>query len=139
MERTALQLNGPICQQCSKVMIDTSKLIGHHKIALSPANIDNLDVTLNKDNVELICNRCHDAVHKRYGYNQHNVYIVYGSPLSGKNTLVNQLSSYGDMILDIDKLYQCISGQALYDKPNNLRFNVFALRDKLIDISRSGI
>jgi len=26
---------GPICQQCSKVMIDTSKLVGHHKIALS--------------------------------------------------------------------------------------------------------
>jgi len=34
------------------------------------------------------------------------------------------------MILDIDKLYECISGQSLYDKPNNLRFNVFALRDK---------
>jgi len=118
---------GPVCQHCSKLVIDISKLIGHYKIALSPNNITDINITLNKDNVELICSRCHDAIHKCYGYNQHNVYIVYGSPLSGKNTLVNQLSSYGDMVLDIDKQYQCISGQALYDKPNNLRFNVFAM------------
>jgi len=108
---------GPVCQRCSKVVIDTSKLVGHHKITLSPANITDINITLNKDNVELICSRCHDAVHKRYGYNQHNVYIVYGSPLSGKNTFVNQLSSIGDMVLDIDRLYECISGQALYDNP----------------------
>jgi len=128
---------GPVCQQCGKVMLDISKLIAHHRIALSPANINNLDVVLNKNNIHLICFLCHNAVHKRYGYNQHNVYIVYGSPLSGKNTLVNQLSIYGDMVLDIDKIYQRISGQALYDKPNNLRFNVFALRDKMIDMIRT--
>jgi len=129
--------HGPVCQRCSKVVIDTSKLVGHHKIALSPANIKDMDVTLNKDNIDLICSRCHDAAHKRYGYNQHNVYIVYGSPMSGKNTIVNQLSSYGDMVLDIDKLYECISGQSLFDKPNNLRFNVFALRDKMIDMIKT--
>jgi len=128
---------GPICKRCSKVVIDTSKLIGHHKIAISPNNINDINVTLNKDNVELICFDCHNVEHKRYGRNHHNVYIIYGSPLSGKNTLVNQLSGYGDMILDIDRLYECISGQALYDKPNNLRFNVFALRDKMIDMIRT--
>ena len=69
---------GPVCQHCSKVVTDTSKLIGHHKIALLPANINNLDVVLNKNNIDLICFNCHNAVHKRYGYNQHNVYIVYG-------------------------------------------------------------
>jgi hypothetical protein len=41
------------------------------------------------------------------------------------------------MILDIDKLYECISGQALYDKPNNLRYNVFALRDKMLDMIKT--
>lgn len=128
---------GPQCQRCKRVMIDTSKLIGHHRIALTSANINDINITLNKDNVELICFDCHNKEHKRYGYNKHEVFIVYGSPLAGKNTLVNHLSSYGDMILDIDKLYECISGQALYDKPNNLRFNIFALRDKMLDMIRT--
>jgi hypothetical protein len=128
---------GPKCQRCKRVIVDTSKLIGHHKIPLTPNNINDIKVTLNKDNVELICFKCHNVEHKRYGSNHHNVYIVYGSPLSGKNTLVNQLSCYGDMILDLDKLYECISGQALYDKPNNLRFNIFALRDKMLDMIKT--
>jgi len=128
---------GPKCQRCGKVMIDTSKLIGHHKITLTPININDLNITLNKDNIELICFDCHNNDHRRFGNNQHNVYIIYGSPLSGKNTLVNQLSNYGDMVLDIDKLYECISNQPLYDKPNNLRFNVFAIRDKIIDMIKT--
>ena len=128
---------GPRCQRCEKVMVDTSRLIGHHRIPLTPANINDQSITLNKDNVELICFDCHNKEHRRYGYNQHNVYIVYGSPLSGKNTLVNQLTEYGDLILDIDKLYECISGQPLYDKPNNLRFNIFTLRDKMLDMIRT--
>lgn len=127
---------GPKCQRCGKIMLDTSKLIGHHKIILTAQNINDPNITLNKKNVELICFDCHNKEHRRYG-SRHNVYIVYGSPLSGKTTLVNQLASFGDMILDIDKLYECISGQALYDKPNNLRFNVFALRDKMLDMIKT--
>lgn len=128
---------GPKCQRCGKVMIDTSKLIGHHIIHLSPANINDISITLNPDNVELICFDCHNKEHKRYGRQQHNVFIVYGSPMSDKTAMVNQLSSYGDMILDIDNIYKCISGQALYDKPNNLRFNVFMLRDKMLDMIKT--
>lgn len=128
---------GPKCQKCGDIIIDTSKLIGHHKIVLTPQNIDDPNVTLNKDNVDLICFDCHNKEHKRYGYNKHSVYIVYGSPLSGKTTLVNQLAQYGDIILDIDKLYESISGQNLYNKPRNLRFNVFALRDKMLDMIRT--
>jgi len=128
---------GPVCQRCSEVVIDTSKLIAHHRIPLSPANINDINITLNQENIEIICFDCHNVEHRRYGCNKHNVYIVYGSPLSGKNTLVNQLSRYGDMVLDIDKLYECISGQSLFDKPNNLRFNVFVLRDKMIDMIKT--
>jgi hypothetical protein len=128
---------GPVCQQCGKVMIDSSKLIGHHTITLTPLNINDPHTTLNKSNVKLFCFNCHNSIHRRYGYNQHNVFIVYGSPLSGKTTLVNQLAERGDMILDIDKLFECISGQSLYDKPDNLRFNVFALRDKMLGMIKT--
>ena len=41
------------------------------------------------------------------------------------------------MILDIDKLYEAISGMPLNDKPDNLRFNVFALRDKMLDMIKT--
>lgn len=128
---------GPICNRCKDVVLDPSHLVAHHKIQLTPININNLDIALNPSNIEIVCSRCHNKEHRRYGYNQHNVYIVYGSPLSGKNTLVNQLAEYGDLILDIDKLYECISGQPLYEKPNNLRFNIFALRDKMLDMIRT--
>ncbi len=128
---------GPVCQRCGRLVTDTSKLIGHHRITLAPQNINDPSFTLNKDYVELICFECHNREHKRYGYNQHNVYIVYGSPMSGKNTLVNQLAEYGDMILDIDRIFECISGMPLYIKPDNLRFNVFALRDKMLDMIKT--
>ena len=133
-----IQERGPVCQQCSRVMVDTSKLIGHHKIILTPQNINDLSVTLNKDNVDLICFDCHNKEHGRYGYTtKKKVYLIYGSPLSGKTTMVNQLMERGDIILDMDKMYQAISGMPLYDKPDNLKYNVFALRDKVIDMIKT--
>lgn len=128
---------GPKCQRCHTLVIDTSKLVGHHIIELTPDNINDVNITLNPANVEIICFDCHSKEHRRFGYKKHEVFIVYGSPLSGKNTLVNQLANYGDMILDIDKLCECISGQPLYVKPNNLRFNLFALRDKMLDMIKT--
>jgi hypothetical protein len=129
---------GPICQRCGKVMVDTSKLIGHHKITLTPNNVNDPVVTLNPINIELICWTCHNKEpHYINGHSKHDVFIVYGSPLSGKTTLVSQLTGYGDMVLDLDKLYECISGQPLYDKPINLKYNVFALRDKMMDMIKT--
>ena len=128
---------GPICQRCGKVMIDTSQLIGHHIKALTPANINDVMITLNPDNIELVCLRCHNKIDRHFASNSHTVYVVYGAPCSGKMAMVNQLMQRGDMIMDIDRLFECISGLPLYDKPDNLRFNVFALRDKLIDMIRT--
>lgn len=54
-----------------------------------------------------------------------------------KNTLVNQLSNRGDIIVDMNRLYQAVSGCDLYDKPDNIRFNVFAMRDLLIEQVRT--
>ena len=58
---------------------------------------------------------------------------MYGSPLSGKTTLVKQLMQYGDIVLDIDSIWQAITFQPEYIKPNNVRFNVFKLRDNLME------
>lgn len=125
------------CERCKKVFSDTSKLIGHHKIELTEKNVTDVTISLNKEKIEIICHDCHNKEHRRFGYNTHKVYLVYGAPLSGKQTFVNQLSRYGDLILNIDKIYESISGQELYTKPNNLRFNVFAIRDKIVDMVKT--
>jgi len=38
----------------------------------------------------------------------------------------------GDLVIDMDRLYNAISLLPMYDKPNNLKKNVFAIRDTLI-------
>jgi hypothetical protein len=131
-QRLILQ-RGPVCEQCGAVVADTSGLVGHHKVALTPQNVTDPTITLNPDNVELICLKCHNAKHKRFGHQVHKVYVIYGSPCSGKKELVGQLQNRGDLVVDMDRLYMAVSGCALYDKPDNLLRNVFQVRDVLLD------
>ena len=128
-----------ICQECHEnYTLHPEKLIGHHSVELSPENITNPNIALNPSLIKIVCKKCHDKLHKRFGYNRmRDVTIVYGAPCSGKNTLVNQLSNRGDIIVDMNRLYQAVSGCDLYDKPNNIRFNVFAMRDLLIEQVRT--
>jgi len=126
-----IKANGK-CNRCGNVQLDFSKLIGHHTIELNEDNINSPSIALNPDKIEIICHSCHDKQHRRFG-NKQNVYIVYGSPLSGKTTLVRELMQHGDMVLDMDAIWQAITLQDEYVKPSNVRFNIFALRDNLLD------
>lgn len=123
---------GGKCNRCGETLLDFSKLIGHHKTELTEDNVDNPEIALNPELIEIICHDCHNKEHRRFG-NKQNVYIVYGSPLSGKNTLVKELMQYGDIVLDMDALWQALTLQEAYVKPKNVRFNVFAVRDSILD------
>jgi hypothetical protein len=123
---------GGKCERTGEVFADMSQLIAHHKIELTEDNVDDPNISLNPNNIEIISFNEHNKEHRRFGYKQ-NVYIVYGSPLSGKTTLVRELMSYGDLVLDIDSLWQAVTFQPEYVKPTNCRFNIFALRDNLLD------
>ncbi len=111
---------------------DWKLLIGHHKEELTEDNVNDPRVALNPDKIEIICIDCHNRDHRRFGHKQ-QVYIVWGSPLSGKTTAVRQMMQYGDIVLDMDLLWQALTLQPEYIKPNNVRFNVFAIRDALLD------
>lgn len=126
-----IKANGK-CNRCGNIQLDFSKLIGHHTIELNEDNINNPSIALNPDKVEIICHSCHDKQHRRFG-NKQNVYIVYGSPLSGKTTLVKELMQYGDIVLDMDALWQAVTLQDEYVKPNNVKFNIFKIRDSILD------
>ena len=129
---------GPKCQRCgNNYMFDTSQLIGHHIKELTPDTVNDPNIALNPDNIELICTHCHNEVHDRFGSHTQHVYIIYGSPCSGKTTLVNQLHVRGDLILDFDKIYAAISGCALYDKPQRIKLNAFRIRDLILDQVRT--
>lgn len=126
---------GGKCERCGFIAVakeDWPLLIGHHKIELTESNIDNPEISLNPDKIEIICLHCHNKEHRRFG-NSKRVFIVWGSPLSGKTTAVRQMMQYGDIALDMDILWQAVTLQPEYIKPDNCRFNIFALRDNLLD------
>jgi len=49
-----------LCERCGEAK---SKLIVHHKIYLSPQNINIPEITLGWDNLECLCWECHNVEH----------------------------------------------------------------------------
>jgi hypothetical protein len=125
---------GPYCQKCRKLIPNHIDIIGHHKIPLTPENVHDHMISLNPENVDLVCFDCHNEIENRFGhYKQRGVYIVFGPPLSGKHTLVQQRVSRGDIIVDMDRLYAAVSGLPSYDKPDGLLSNVRGVYNLLLD------
>ena len=123
-----------ICEHCGKPIIKKYDCIGHHKIALTEANVNDVSISLNPDNIMLIHFRCHNQLHERWGFEKpKQVFIVYGSPCSGKSTWVDSVAGSDDLILDVDKIWECISVCDKYHKPNRLKSNVFGVRDCLLE------
>ena len=63
-----------LCERCLEHGIYNAGVIVHHKIHLTPQNITNPDITLNWDNLQLLCRDCHAAVHarqKRYTFDSY--------------------------------------------------------------------
>ena len=131
--------NGEIvCEYCHKPISKKYDCIGHHKIELTEGNVNNYEISLNPDNIMLIHFRCHNKIHERFGYEQpKKVYIVYGSPCSGKSTWVKENATKDDLVLDIDKIWECISTCDKYHKVSRLKANVFGVRDTLLDQVRT--
>lgn len=51
-----------ICQECNK----NPGTEVHHIIHLTPDNICDPTITVNQDNLKLLCNECHNKVHGRF-------------------------------------------------------------------------
>jgi hypothetical protein len=122
-----------ICEYCGKPIIKAYDMIGHHNIELDEENVNNYDISLNPNNISLVHHRCHNYIHNKLGYSIRQVFIVYGAPLSGKTTFVKDNANEGDLIIDIDSIWQCVSGLPRYNKPNRLKAIVFKVRDSLIE------
>ena len=73
-----------ICERCEDPGVEV-----HHKIYITPENINNPNITLNWDNLELLCMSCHNKEHKSSGegVTREGMYFnEYGELVEGKPT-----------------------------------------------------
>lgn len=59
VSRLYMESRNYICERCGG-----NGSICHHKKYITPGNIDNPQVTLNPDNLECLCQDCHNKEHK---------------------------------------------------------------------------
>ena len=121
-----------ICEYCGKPIVRQYDIILHHKVELTDDNVNDIMISLNPDNIQLVHHVCHNYIHNKLGHRERGIYLVYGAPLSGKSSYVNEVRQPGDLILDLDSVWQCVSGCNRYVKPPRLNSVVFGVRDYLL-------
>ena len=130
-----------ICEHCGQPIVKAYDCIGHHIEELTDDNVDDVTISLNPANIQLVHFKCHNEIHQRFGYGGRLVqcvYIVYGAPCAGKRSWVRDVAECDDLVLDIDKLWAAVRADSCGDreKPNAIKTNVFTLRDQIIDMIR---
>lgn len=125
-----------ICEHCGQPIVRQYDIIAHHKIPLTERNYMDAEIALNPENIMLVHHVCHNHIHNKLGYRERQVFLVWGSPLSGKSTYVENVREHGDLVVDMDSIWQCVSGCKRYVKPPRLNAVVFGLRDTLLDMVR---
>lgn len=71
---------GGLCERCLKKGLYHPAVIVHHKVYITPDNINDPNVTLNWNNLEAVCRECHELEHagngKRYKVNEDGTVVV---------------------------------------------------------------
>lgn len=123
-------------EETGKPITKPYDLILHHKEPLTEENVNDALVAFNPENIEVVSHSSHNRIHDRLGMARREVFLVYGPPLAGKNTWVHNAKSDGDLVIDLDNIWQAVTGLPRYVKPPKLRSVVFRLRDDLLDAVR---
>ncbi len=132
-----------ICEHCGRPIVkgfnpqannNKFAMVFHHKIYLNQLNVNDASISINPTNIQILHWACHNEVHQRFGFGgnmrpERKVYIITGAPCSGKTTFVKERLQTSDLVLDIDDLWEMVSGKERYVKPNSLKPIVFQLRD----------
>ena len=123
-----------ICEYCNKPIANPYDCIAHHcNTFLTEENVNDAEIAFNPENIQLVHHRCHNLIHEKLGYKRREVYLIYGSPCSGKSTYLDTVRMPGDFIIDIDLMRQCVSGQPPHIITPSLRSIVFGMRDYLME------
>lgn len=120
-----------------KPLLKSYDIVLHHKTPLTLQNVNDYSISLNPENIMIVSHDSHNELHKRFGYMaEKKVYYVYGAPCSGKTTFVNNIKGNNDIIVDIDNIWECLTGRR-NEKPNALKTNVFRMLDLLYDMVKT--
>lgn len=121
------------CQHSGKPLLNSFDIVAHHIKPLTLQNVNDYAISLNPENILLVSQQAHNEIHARFGYcTQRKVYIVHGAPCSGKTSFVDSIKGNSDLIVDIDNLWEAVTGKRYY-KPAALKPAVFAMRDALLE------
>ena len=142
-----------ICEHCGKPIVkgfnpaannNSGAIVFHHKIYLNNLNVNEANISINPDNIQIVHWKCHNEIHQRFGFSGTNnipekkVYLITGASCSGKTTWVRERLQENDIVLDIDDIWQMVSGQPRYIKPNSLKPIVFRIREELKECIERG-
>lgn len=108
-----------VCERCGEVAT-----ICHHKTYLTPQNITDPNISLSFDNLECLCQDCHNKEHFRQRYSptgtafdengnlvrQPCAFIVCGAPGSGKTSFVRRHMGKRDIVWDMDYICMALLG-----------------------------
>jgi hypothetical protein len=123
-----------ICAHCGKPIVKKYDRIGHHsKIHLTLENVNDASISLNPENVEFVHFRCHNEIHLRFVAWTRHIYLVYGCPLAGKTTFIKENAGIHDLVIDIDRIYECITNNPPYVYSNRLYDNMKAVQTALLE------
>lgn len=71
---------GHLCERCLAKGIYTPGEIVHHKIHLNESNLQDLNISLNWNNLQLVCRQCHAELHderkKRYTIDSYGRVVI---------------------------------------------------------------
>ena len=142
-----------ICEHCGKPIIkgfnpaannNSGAIVFHHKIYLNNLNVNDASISINPDNIQIVHWSCHNEIHQRFGFSGTNnipekkVYLITGASCSGKTSWVKERLQENDIVVDIDDIWECVSGQPRYTKPNSLKHIVFRIREELKELIQRG-
>ena len=131
--------SGGVCAKCGEIF-EIDELRAHHIIELTLDNIDDVNITLNPDNIEVLCHNCHNIPHRRFGakVGPKHVYLVYGAPFAGKVDYVNSVATRNDLVVNLDNIHKSICVCGMYDKPDSTKQISFMIRDLLLNEIRTA-
>lgn len=140
------------CELCGKPIVknfnpnaknNKGAIVFHHKKYLTNFNVNDASISINPKNIMLLHWGCHNEIHNRFNGSSTNqiekkVYLITGASCSGKTTFVRERIQEGDIVLDIDDIWETLSKQPRYTKPAALKPIVFTMRKELKDLIAKG-
>lgn len=127
----------PLCAACEeRGILKEGKVVDHTKPRrLYPA------LELDWNNLQTLCDSCHNSksgkegskVYQKREERKAMFYIVYGAPGSGKTTYVLEKKAANDLVIDIDLIWQALTGMPMYSRNSLIEPYVYTAVDAIIN------